>query len=81
MISPKIPIAKEGYPFLGSAVLLTLVLAILGYTSLTVISLVLSFFILFFPIKDACSHKASRYCKIYPWCVCPPQRTYSEKKR
>ena len=48
MISPKIPIAKEGYPFLGSAVLVTLVVAILGYTALTLISLVLSLFILFF---------------------------------
>jgi phosphatidylserine decarboxylase len=48
MISPRIPIAKECYPFLGSAVLVTLILAILGYESLTVISLLISLFILFF---------------------------------
>jgi phosphatidylserine decarboxylase len=48
MISPRIPIAKEGYPFLGSAVLITLILAILGYEGLTVISLLVSFFILYF---------------------------------
>jgi phosphatidylserine decarboxylase len=48
MISPKIPIAKEGYPFLGSAVLVTLIVAILGYTALALISLLLSLFILFF---------------------------------
>ena len=47
-MSPRIPIAKEGYPFLGSAVLITLILAILGYEGLTVFSLLISFFILFF---------------------------------
>jgi phosphatidylserine decarboxylase len=47
-MSPRIPIAKEGYPFLGSAVLITLILAILGYEGLTVISLLICLFILFF---------------------------------
>jgi phosphatidylserine decarboxylase len=48
MISPKIPIAKEGYPFVGSAVLVTLILALFGYGFLTLISLAASFFILYF---------------------------------
>ena len=48
MISPKIPIAKEGYPFLGCAVLITLIVTIFGYKFLTVISLAVSFFILYF---------------------------------
>jgi phosphatidylserine decarboxylase len=48
MLSPRIPIAKEGYPFIGSAVFITLILAILGYEGLTVIFLLISFFILFF---------------------------------
>lgn len=48
MISPRIPIAKEGYPFLGSAVLITLIIAIFGYEVLTVISLFITFFILYF---------------------------------
>ena len=48
MISPRIPIAKEGYPFFGSAALLTLVLAILGYTFLSLVAIVVSFFILYF---------------------------------
>jgi phosphatidylserine decarboxylase len=48
MISPGIPIAKEGYPFIGSAVFITLILAILGHERLTAIFLCISFFILFF---------------------------------
>jgi phosphatidylserine decarboxylase len=48
MLTPKIPIAKEGYPFIGSAFLITLVLALFGYCFFTVISLLISFFILYF---------------------------------
>ena len=48
MITPRIPIAKEGYPFLGSSVLITLVLAILGCKFFTLIALLGSFFILYF---------------------------------
>lgn len=48
MLTPKIPIAKEGYPFIGSAVFITLLLAIFRYQSLTIISLAISFFILYF---------------------------------
>jgi phosphatidylserine decarboxylase len=48
MISPRIPIAKEGAPFIGSAAFVTLICAIFGYELLTVISLLLSFFILYF---------------------------------
>jgi phosphatidylserine decarboxylase len=48
MISPKIPIAKEGYPFLGPAVLITLIFAIYENHLFTVISLFVSFFILYF---------------------------------
>jgi phosphatidylserine decarboxylase len=48
MIAPRIPVAKEGYPFFGSAALMTVVLAILGYKFLTLIALLASFFILYF---------------------------------
>jgi phosphatidylserine decarboxylase len=48
MLTPKIPIAKEGYPFIGSAVLVTLVLALFGDQFLCLVALVVSFFILYF---------------------------------
>jgi len=48
MLTPKIPIAKEGFPFIGSAVLITIVLALFGFQLLTVISLLVTFFILYF---------------------------------
>ncbi len=48
MLTPKIPIAKEGYPFIGSAVFITLLFAIFRYQSLTLVSLAISFFILYF---------------------------------
>jgi phosphatidylserine decarboxylase len=48
MIPPRIPIAKEGAPFIGSAAFFTLICAIMGYELMTLISLLLSFFILYF---------------------------------
>ncbi len=48
MLTPKIPIAKEGYPFIGSTVLVTLILALFGYQFLCLVSLLISFFILYF---------------------------------
>ena len=48
MLKPQIPIAKEGYPFIGYSLFLTLVLAILGYTVLTVIFVAITTFVLLF---------------------------------
>jgi phosphatidylserine decarboxylase len=48
MISPKVPIAKEGYPFIGSAGFVTMILAILGHDRLTAIFFIATFFILYF---------------------------------
>jgi phosphatidylserine decarboxylase len=48
MLTPQIPVAREGYPFIGLAVFCTLIFAILGFTSVTFIFLVLSLFVLGF---------------------------------
>jgi phosphatidylserine decarboxylase len=48
MKEPRIPVAAEGYPFIGLAALVTLVLAILGYSLLALVSLALTSFILYF---------------------------------
>lgn len=48
MLTPKIPVAKEGYPFIGAAALVSLILAILDYPIPALIFLVLTFFILYF---------------------------------
>ncbi len=48
MLPVKTPVAKEGYPFIGFAALLTLVLAALGCVSGTVFALALTTFTLFF---------------------------------
>jgi phosphatidylserine decarboxylase len=48
MISPKVPIAKEGYPFIGSASFVTMICAILGHDRLTAIFFIATFFILYF---------------------------------
>lgn len=48
MLTPKIPVASEGFPFIGLAVFCTLVLALLGFTAPTFISFALTLFILAF---------------------------------
>lgn len=48
MKEPRIPIALEGYPFIGFAVFLTVVVAILGYKIATLCFLVLTAFTLYF---------------------------------
>ncbi len=48
MLPVKTPVAKEGYPFIGFAAFLTLVLAAIGCVSGTVSALVLTTFTLFF---------------------------------
>jgi len=48
MPSPQIPVAKEGYPFIGFAAFTTLVFAALSYDLLTLLSLVLTTFVLCF---------------------------------
>ncbi len=48
MLSPQIPVAREGYPFIGFAAFLTLTFAVLGLTALTVLALLTTAFILYF---------------------------------
>lgn len=48
MTPPRIPLAKEGYPFIGFAAFLTLITAILGYELLAWPSLLLTTFVLAF---------------------------------
>ncbi|MEJ2033015.1 MAG: phosphatidylserine decarboxylase family protein [Deltaproteobacteria bacterium] len=48
MKEPRIPINVEGYPFIGLAALVTLVLAILGYHRSALIALAFTIFILYF---------------------------------
>ncbi len=48
MLPQKTPIAREGYPFIGIAGLITLVLALLGYQFLALLSLIVTLFILYF---------------------------------
>lgn len=48
MKKPQIPVAKEGYPFIGLAALTSIVVAILGYELLALLALFLTGFILYF---------------------------------
>lgn len=48
MLSPQIPVAREGFPFIGLAAFLTLILAVLGFTALTALALIATAFILYF---------------------------------
>jgi phosphatidylserine decarboxylase len=48
MLTPKIPVAQEGYPFIGFIAFLTLISALLFSTSLTVLLLLLTIFVLCF---------------------------------
>ncbi len=48
MLEPKVPVAKEGYPFIGFSVFITIISAILGYPALTLFLLVVTTFILMF---------------------------------
>ncbi len=48
MLQPKVPVAQEGVPFIGIAAFLTIISAILGYVSLTILFLLATFFILYF---------------------------------
>ncbi len=48
MISPQIPIAKEGYPFIAFSAFVTLILAVLGYDLLALPALALTTFIFCF---------------------------------
>ena len=48
MLTPQVPVAKEGYPFIGFAAFCTLILAILGLPVATVISFIATTFILCF---------------------------------
>lgn len=48
MLKPVIPVAKEGYPFIGYAVFLTIIAAILGLKIVTLILIALTTFVLMF---------------------------------
>jgi len=48
MQEPRVPIAKEGYPFIAFAALLTLVLAILGYVPASFAALLVTAFVMNF---------------------------------
>ena len=62
MITPKIPVAKEGMPFIGLAVFTTLTFAILGYTVPALALLLTTLFITWFfrdpermgPVREDC---------------------------
>lgn len=48
MLSPRIPVAKEGFPFIGLSAFITLIFANLGYSCLTTLALITTVFILYF---------------------------------
>lgn len=48
MLTPQVPVAKEGYPFIGFAAFATLVAALLGYSGLTALLFLATTFILCF---------------------------------
>jgi len=48
MIEPKVPVAKEGYPFIGYSAFITLVSALLGYPAVALVMFVVTTFILMF---------------------------------
>ena len=48
MLTPKIPVAKEGYPFIALAALLTLVAALLAWKCLAVIFSLTTLFVVYF---------------------------------
>lgn len=48
MIPSQIPIAKEGYPFIGFSAFITLIIAILGYDLLALTTLALTTFVVYF---------------------------------
>lgn len=48
MLAPQIPVAKEGYPFIGLSAFIALICAILGHNFLTVLAVVATAFILYF---------------------------------
>ena len=48
MLTPQVPVAKEGYPFIGFAVFCTVVLALLGLPFAAAISFIVATFILCF---------------------------------
>lgn len=48
MIEPKIPVAKEGYPFIGYSAFITIVSALLGYPLIVLVMFIVTTFILIF---------------------------------
>ena len=57
MKTPKVPVAKEGIPFIGFSALLSLIFAVLGFTLVSLACLTLTAFILYFfrdPERVAC---------------------------
>ncbi len=48
MITPQVPVAREGYPFIAIAAFATIVIAIIGYDLIALLGLSLTAFILYF---------------------------------
>ncbi|MDH5299531.1 MAG: phosphatidylserine decarboxylase family protein [Desulfobulbaceae bacterium] len=48
MKEPRIPVAQEGYPFIGFAAFVTLLLGIIGFATLALLSLLVTAFVLYF---------------------------------
>ncbi|MEA3548830.1 MAG: phosphatidylserine decarboxylase family protein [Thermodesulfobacteriota bacterium] len=48
MKTPRVPVAKEGYPYIGFAALMTLIAALLDYDIFSLAALVLTAFVLYF---------------------------------
>lgn len=48
MLTPKVPVAKEGYPFIGYSAFLTVILALLGFKFTSLVLLVITTFVLAF---------------------------------
>lgn len=48
MLTPKVPVAKEGYPFIGYSAFLTIIIALLGFKFVALILLIITTFVLAF---------------------------------
>jgi phosphatidylserine decarboxylase len=62
MLSPQIPVAKEGIPFIALAAFITIVFALLGFNCLTTIALISTVFILF---TQSQAYKVSIFMNVF----------------
>ena len=54
MKEPRIPVAREGYPFIAFAAFTTLVFALLGHQSIAILSLFVTGFVFYFELPGQC---------------------------